>query len=146
MSFKPDVLLGLFGQDQGPKRVVDIGFLISKGVNVYMGRTIPVVHALAEPSESIEILLQFCHECFLSLRFWPSFSLAAGTFHPQRGAIAIADTLTRGTEMLVSRSGIEQPAHRQGFTTAGPRAVACFAVGAVLNLISVMSLVLSVGS
>ena len=32
-------------QDQGPKRVVDIGFLISKGVNVYMGRTIPVAGA-----------------------------------------------------------------------------------------------------
>eukprot|EP00434_Breviolum_minutum_P034640 symbB.v1.2.030666.t3/scaffold3482.1/size55780/4 len=63
-------------EDQGPKRVVDIGFLISKGVNVYMGRTIPVILAL------------------LFLGGW------------------------------------------YVFTTAGPRAVACFAVGAVLNLIS----------
>eukprot|EP00438_Fugacium_kawagutii_P010265 Skav225662 [mRNA] locus=scaffold1924:24736:29585:+ [translate_table: standard] len=62
------------GNDQGPKRVVDIGFLISKGVNVYMGRTIPVILAL------------------LFLGGW------------------------------------------YVFTTAGSRAVACFAVGAVLNL------------
>eukprot|EP00913_Durusdinium_trenchii_P020886 g19624.t1 len=62
--------------DQGPKRVVDIGFLISKGVNVYMGRTIPVILAL------------------LFLGGWYVMG------------------------------------------TAGPRAVACFAVGAALNLLS----------
>ncbi|CAK9033686.1 unnamed protein product [Durusdinium trenchii] len=63
-------------EDQGPKRVVDIGFLISKGVNVYMGRTIPVILAL------------------LFLGGWYVMG------------------------------------------TAGPRAVACFAVGAALNLLS----------
>eukprot|EP00439_Symbiodinium_sp_Y106_P019086 s3113_g2.t1 len=67
--------LGLF-TDQGPKRVVDIGFLISKGVNVYMGRTIPIILAL------------------LFLGGWYVMG------------------------------------------TAGPRAVACFAVGAALNLLS----------
>jgi len=73
MSFKPDVLLGLFGQDQGPKRVVDIGFLISKGVNVYMGRTIPVVHALAEPSESIEFCSSFVTSAFCLSDSGPPF-------------------------------------------------------------------------
>ncbi|CAE7540253.1 hppA [Symbiodinium natans] len=63
-------------EDQGPKRVVDIGFLISKGVNVYMGRTIPIILAL------------------LFLGGWYVMG------------------------------------------TAGPRAVACFAVGAALNLLS----------
>eukprot|EP00931_Biecheleriopsis_adriatica_P087126 TRINITY_DN61636_c0_g1_i1.p1 TRINITY_DN61636_c0_g1~~TRINITY_DN61636_c0_g1_i1.p1 ORF type:complete len:890 (-),score=181.80 TRINITY_DN61636_c0_g1_i1:36-2705(-) len=33
-------------EDQGPKRVVDIGFLISKAVNVYMSRVIPMVVVL----------------------------------------------------------------------------------------------------
>ena len=115
--------------------MVDIGFLISKGVNVYMGRTIPVApQQLLRDAQNKQKLWKTDRSTVQNMVHITQKMVDIHLFHfvsfPFFFRKKIAPHFSPEILALLFLGGWYV------FTTAGPRAVACFAVGAALNLVS----------